>query len=308
MKFNEMQQAPEYIGRFPTLIQKQGGEILGLNKNRLYETPFFLMPNPPNNEVASAAARSSTEASMRLSGEGPMQLSLLGVNPNTPGGDGVLVRLYTRDGNQPVMLSNVPIHIATMFGRGGNMYRLPEALYVDEDRGLAVVFTNLDGGNAAATRICAVGAKYAKLQADPSLKRVKQRLKDSQFDSMPYWYGMDQVKAVQTAYQSTQYQVTIDGSHNFEIFQFSYSSTGTFSLDIVDLTKNESIIQAPRGTHYEIPNLLLCGNGKHPYRLSEPVIIFGGQRLLVSITDTSGSANTIYLTLGGRALKVRKWG
>lgn len=309
MKFNEMQQAPEYIGRFSTLIQMKGGRIMAVDKRRLDETPFFLMTNPPNNEVSYAAGRSSLETAMRLSGEGPMQLSMLGVYPTSVNSNLLsLVRLFTRDGNQPVMLMNSPLHISTLFGPGGSMYPLPEALYCDEDRALSVVFTNLDTESAANTRIVAVGAKYTKLQEDPSLVRVKERLKDSQFDSIPYWYGLDKTKASLSAFQSAQYQITIDGSHNFEIHQLSYFSNGTFSLDIVDLTKGESLIQAPRGTHYETPNLMLCGNGSYPYRLNEPVIVYGGQRLLVSLTDTSGAGNTVYLTLGGRALKIRKWG
>lgn len=302
MKLKELERASDDIGYFQTLVATKGGRILAVDKRRLEETPFFLLTNPPNNLVVAPAGASSTPVAMRLSGEGPMQMIMLGMHADPP----VLVRLYARDGNQPCLLMNNPIHSDTMAGPGGQMYPLPEALYTDEDRALAVVFSDITG-ESSNVRFTAVGAKYLQLQADPSTERVKQRLKDTQFLSMPYFYTFDKNKASLTAYQSTQFEITISNGHNFEIHQLSYTSDGEFSIDIIDLTKGESIIQAPRGTHYEIPNTLLLGTGSYPYRFHEPVLIFGGQRLLVNLTDLSGDTNEIYLTLGGRAIKIRNW-
>lgn len=306
MKFNELQRAPTYIGRFDTLINMKSGRVMALDKRRLDETPFFLLTNPPNNQITVPAGASSKEVAMRVSGEGPMQLIMIGGNTAVS----ALVRLYTRDGNQMALLMNNPIHSGTMMGSGGNMYPLVEALYVDEDRALSAVFSSLDPDNDVTFSFCAVGAKYTKLQDDPSLARVKKRLKDSQFESIPYWYTLDKNKATLTPYQSASYQITIDPGHNFEIHQIGcFSNSGNqFSIDIIDMTKGESIIQAPRGTHYEVNNLLLCGtNGGYPYKLNEPIIVFGGQRLLVNLTELGGEDNEIYVTLGGRALKVRQW-
>lgn len=314
----EFVRAQDKIGRFDTLVALKDGRIAAVEKRRLYEMPFFLCTNPPFNDVVSLQNASSDNVGMRVSGEGPVQLTQLGAvqdsdsnypAPNTGLGHGdVLVRLYMRDGVGQRQMSNVPLHIDTVFGPGGNMYPLPEGLYIDEDRAMSVVFTDLTGGSAGTrSRICAVGAKYSQLQQDPSLVRVKERLKSQEFLSTPQFYGINDGSATLTAYQTVQYVVEIAGDQNFEIHQLSKVSTGDFLINIVDMAKDESIINAPRNGNYPLPATLYFGDGGYPYRFHEPILTYGGQNLLVTLVDTSGSSNTIYLTLGGVALKVRQW-
>lgn len=301
----ELTRAQDKIGKFDTIIGLKDGRVAAVEKRRLYEYPFFLLTDQPNNDVASLANQTSGETAMRVSGEGPVQMTQLGaVRDGTHGA--VLVQMYMQDGSQRIQLSNVPLHIDTIFGVGGQMYPLPEGLYADEDRGLSVTFTDLTGGGTL-SRICAVGAKYTQLQNDPSLARVKKRLQASESLSTPQFYGINDGKAVLTAYQQLQFTILINAAQNFEIHQLSAVSTGSFLLNIVDMAKDESIINAPRNGNYPLPSSLFVGNGDYPYRFHEPVMAFGGQTLLVTLIDTSGSGNTIYLTLGGVALKVRQW-
>lgn len=301
----ELTRAQDKIGKWDTLISLKDGRVAAVEKRRLYEYPFFLCTDPPNNNVLSPAGQTSQETAMRVSGEGPVQMTQLGaVRDSTHGA--ALVQLYMHDGSQRVQMSNVPLHIDTLFGPGGQMYPLPEGLYTDEDRAFSVAFTDLTGGGTG-SRICCVGAKYTQLQADPSLARVKQRLKASEFLSTPQFYGVNDGKVILPKYTTAQYTIQITGGQNFEIHQLSAVSTGSFALNIVDMAKGESIINAPRNGNYALPSSLFVGNGSYPYRFHEPILTFGGQTILVTLTDTSGSDNTIYLTLGGVALKVRKW-
>jgi len=301
----ELVRAPENITRFNTLFARKNGSIAGINKKRQYETTFFLNTNPPNNNVAMLANKTSQSIAMRASGEGPMQLTQLGAVRDGSHG-ACLVRMYVRDGTGTIMLMNSPCHIDTMFGPGGQMYHLPEGLYLDEDRATSVMFTDLSGGDTNA-RIVGVGAKYTQIQNDPSLARIKERLRNYQFLSMPYFYTFDSGKRTLNALQALDAEIEISNAHNFEVHQLSFVSTGSFNIDIIDLTKGESIINGPANSHFPIPHLLLCGDGSYPYRFHEPVMVFGGQRLLIKLQDTSGAANDIYLTLGGRMIKIRMW-
>lgn len=301
----ELKRAQDHIGKFDTLISLKDGRIAAVEKRRLYESPFFLLTDPPNNDVVSPANATSPETAMRVAGEGPLQMTQLGAVRDSTHGV-ALVQLYMHDGSQRVQISNVPLHIDTIFGPGGQMYPLPEGLYSDEDRALSVTFTDLTG-NGTLSRICSVGAKYTQLQADPSLERVKKRLQASEFLSTLQFYGLNNGKASLTAFQQQQFTIHIDGGKNFEIHQLSAFSTGSFLMNIVDLAKGESIINAPRNGNYPLPASLFVGNGNYPYRFHEPIMVFGGQSLLVTLVDTSGSPNDVFLTLGGVALKVRKW-
>lgn len=309
MGAKELIRAPNNVGKFDTIYADKTGRVVAVNKRRLYEMPFFLGTNPPNTDVAiGGVGAASSNIAMRVSAEGPMQLLMLGAVRDATHA-ACLVRMYMRDGADVGMLMNVPMHIDNIFGHAGLMYPLPEGLYVDENRALSVTFQSLAGAVATAGRIVAVGAKYSQLQLDPQLQRVKERMNKSQFLSTPFFYGLDATQAALTAYATTQFEITISNAHNFEIHQLSYVSTGTFNIDIVDVTKGESIINAPRSAHYGVPSLLWFGNGSYPYRFHEPIMVFGGQRLLVTLTDTSGlkSGNTVYLALGGKAVKVRTW-
>lgn len=311
---DEFVKAQDNIGKFDTVFPLKDGRIAGINKKRLYEYPAFLGTNPPNMDVTVPLGASSVETPLRVSGEGPIQATLLGAVRDTTHG-AVTVRLFGRDGSQAFMCMNAPIHIDNMFGPGGNMYPLPEGLYLDETRAASVIFTDLTGAGTLA-RIVACGAKYTQLQGDPSLSRIKERLKDSQSLSIPYWYTLNDGPAVLTPLQTAQFVIEIFGDHNFDIHQFSAVSTGQFCINIVRLTNGESIINAPRGTNnlgagssitYPIPSVMLMGTNQYPYRLHEPALVFAGERLLVTLIDTSGSANTIYLALGGVGIKVRDW-
>lgn len=309
----ELTRAQDKIGKFDSLISLKDGRVAATEKRRLYEYPFFLLTDQQTtlvagqqpNDVASTANMTSLETALRVSGEGPVQMTQLGAVRDATHGE-VLVQLYMRDGASRTQISNVPLHIDTIFGQGGQMYPLPEGLYIDEDRALSVTFTNLTDDDTL-TRICCVGAKYTNLQADPSLSRVKERLKASEFLSTPQFYGVNDGNVMLTPYQTLQYTIQINDAQNFEIHQLSVVSTGDFLMNIVDMSKGESIINSPRNGNYPIPASLFVGNGSYPYRFHEPVLTFGGQSLLVTFVDTSGSDNTIYLTLGGVALKVRQW-
>lgn len=301
----ELTRAQDKIGKFDSLVSLADGRVAAAEKRRLYEFPFFLLTDQPNNDVASLTNQTSVETAMRISGEGPVQLTQMGAVRDATHG-AVLVQLYMRDGASRIQINNVPLHIDTIFGPGGQMYPLPEGLYGDENRALSVTFTDLTGAGTL-SRTCFVGAKYTKLQSDPSLMRVKERLEASEFLSTPQFYGINDGKAVLAAFQTLQFTIQIQDAQNFEIHQLSAVSTGDFLLNIVDMAKGESIINAPRNSNYPLPASLFVGTLGYPYRFHEPILTYGGQSLLVTLVDTSGGANTVYLTLGGVALKVRKW-
>lgn len=293
------------IGKFRTGISLSDGRVVGLNKRRLYETPFFLCTDQPANNVLVPASLVSAASGMRVSGEGPMQLTQMGAvrdDDHTP----VLVWLYIRDGSGSTKISNVPLHIDTIFGQNGKMYPLPEGLYIDETRSMVASFQNLSALDTHA-RICLVGAKYSQLQMDPSLARVKERLKTTQFLTTPQFYGLNDGTVTLTAYQTAQFGLEINSDANFELHQLSVSSTGTFLLNIEDPASDKSFINAPRNNNYPVPSTLIVGDGQYPYRFHEPPLIFAGQRLLITLVDTSGSSNTVYLTFAGVAIKVREW-
>jgi hypothetical protein len=384
MAVSEMVRGKERLQRLPTIFSRRDGTIVGVNKRRIYEAPFFLCTNPPYNDVTiGSAAQSSQAVGMHVSAEGPMQISKLGAVFDSQH-KSALVTMTMQDGQNTMQLSNAPIHNRTIFGPGGQMYPLRESLYLDENRGLGVVFfdkstavvvskardTNvvtltfsephafsigdnvvvalspadatMDGARAVTatptlnqitftangvdvvttttggtvtpaagftnkSRIVGAGAKYAKLQQDPTLARIKDRLREQQYLTHPYWYVMDNVVATLSALQYNSYDIVINAEHNFELHQISIYSTDRFNINVVETTNGESLVNAPSGTNYGVPDRLLCGDASYPFLLREPFMVFGTQRLQLQLWNTSQNVNSIYVTLGGVAVKVRDW-
>jgi hypothetical protein len=288
--------------RINTLIEAQDGSIIGIARDKQYEKPFSLLTNPPYNKVDMAASQPSTVVAMGVSGAGPLEISQLSCRRTAA----CLCQLIVEDGQTSRTLMNVQQHVDNIFGDAGRPYFLPETLMIDELRALNASFLDLSG-SANSIWVAAHAARYLQIQNDPRLSMMRRRMETRQYLSLPYFYGFDNTYAQLTASAAQDQVITIANDHHFEIHTIQAVATGPFTLNIVDVAQKESIISGPSGVDFEIDSGLICGTAQYPFKLHEPRMIFSGQKLVVSLTDLSGQANTIFLTLGGRAIATRMW-
>lgn len=284
------------------LISQPNGKITGVNARRLGHLPFMLLPNPPDNKIVVAANQAAAPILMSVSGDGPAQgVALMAVRDRA-----CKISLQVEDGQNTRALMNAPIHLDCIFGTGENLtfkpYRLPEALYLDEGRSIVVFLTNLTAVQANVY----LGMQCERMlnPVDPQLsaEEEKRRAAERTYRSLPYFYTVDGGVITLTASATAQKVVTIDQDNHFQLFQLSATSTGTFTIDILDATTGESIITAPQGRHYEIDSRMLFGTNQFPFRFHQPRMFRAGQKLIVNVTDTSVAGNDIYLAMGGRAI------
>jgi len=290
--------------KMPTLIEspRRDGSIVAVNRRRIAEQPYFLLTNVPNNSVPILANQSSTVQVMGVSGEGPAQIVSFGHEKTGT----ARVFLQIQDGRTQRGLMNGACHIDTIMGTGRQPYFLPEALYIDELRSLLVTFTDISAA-ANAVRFSALCTRFNTQQVDPTLERIRKRMEQRQYLSVPYWYTLDAGPVVVGAGLTVQQAITVGQDHHFQIMQMSAVSTGLFDINIVDSQRGESLISAPQDQNYAIGSELILGNANFPYKFHESRLVQTGQRLIVTLTDRSGAPNTVNLTLGGRAIAVRLW-
>jgi hypothetical protein len=170
-------------------------------------------------------------------------------------------------------------------------------LRVNQLQKLAFSLTNLETTEIE-VQICCLGRQLQKnIRSEREAKM--QRQGDVTF---PYFMTLDGGKAVVGANATAEIPLTVGTNLDFQMFQISGVSTSTYTLDIVDADTGESIIGAPADSNYGIANNLIVGSNVYPFRFSQPRMVKRGQRLIARIIDTSGSSNTIYLTIGGRAI------
>lgn len=291
------------MGKIQTMFSAPDGRVVAVNRKRLAEYPYFLLTNQPNNKVTVAARSPSQPISMTLGPDGPGQITALSAKRTDAD---MRVFLLLTDGRMQRGLMNSACHIDTIFGNGQLPYHLPEALYLPEGRALQAILTDFSG-SANDVYLTAITQRYTAEQADISLKAARERMKRREYLTTPYWYTPNAGKIALTANGTATVAIDIASAHHFQLFQMSVVSDGNFSINIVDNSRGESLIQAPQGKNYEIPSFLLFGTANLPFRFHEPRIFSAGQKIILKLTDLSGAANTVWPTFGGRAIATKMW-
>jgi len=291
------------INRFATLREppERDGRVLAVASQKSHERPFFLTGDQPDTSL-SVSADLSAQFTMTNSGDGPIEITRLAAHRT----GAMTVLLSLGSGRQPFSLMNAPVHIDTMMGSGANPYILPEALYLHAGHSLSAAFQDVSG-SANNVRLAFPSAKYTSVIYDPRLEEVKRRFQDKERMSMPFWYTFNQGAVTLSGDASSQVPIDINGGHHFLLTHISGTSTGRYSLNILDAYRNFSVIDAPEGTTYRIPDNLIVGDNNYPFRFEQGIFFEEGSRLIVDMLDTSGSSNTIYLTLGGIVLADKMW-
>lgn len=302
--------------RIPTIIEDAAktGRIIGVNRARLGEHPFFLLPNKvaATNSITVSANRSSVPSMMAVSEEGPMLIHALGHQKT----GAMTCMLQIMDGQTPTSLMNNAINVGCIFGNNGQPFYFPEALYLDQGRALAARFTDISGSTNA-IRPVAFGAKYTKVIYDPTLKLTRKRMQQRQFVACPYFYTIEPTNddgvpagASRVSANGTNNEVVnISQTHDFELFKMTFIATSSsFNINVVEAESGESIIDSPGDTNYAVSANIIMGNANFPFVFHEPRLFRGGSKLLVTLTDYSGSQNDIFICFSGRTILKRKWG
>jgi hypothetical protein len=96
-----------------------------------------------------------------------------------------------------------------------------------------------------------------------------------------------------SASQATQISIPIFSDSYFVIKKLTAVSTGTFTTQILNGSTGRVLMNAP------INNANLFGTVQLPNRLADPLVLPPSSNIVLSLTDTSASSNTIQITLNG---------
>lgn len=278
----------------PTLDIAPDGSVRAINRERLALRPFWLVTDRPNNSITLTPQQSSTIRLLSTNLDGPIDISSLAIQSTST----LLVhmKLFYADG-RTLSLSGSPLHSSTVFGTGAQPYKLPEALRVNQLQKLAVWLTNLSTENNT-VRLCVFGRQSQKNIISPKLSRLQRQGNVT----IPYFLTLDAGKVVLTALQTQEVAMTVPPMIDFQLFQISGTSTGTYAVNFLDADTGEPLISAPADKTYPIANNLIVGSNIYPFRLQVPRLFKRGQRIIARITDTSNAGNTVYLAAGGRGI------
>lgn len=207
---------------------------------------------------------------------------------------------------------NYPCHVRTIAGSGQLAARLTEDLFLPTRHQLSVAMTNISAGETA--QLYFMGKLYdtfsSNLQSHPAdhaamIALVNKHLERRKYVT-PYWLTpppTDGSLGVSVpANQTVNIEALVGDEGHFECthilraFTSGSQATGPFELELINPQTRQSIMNGKIHSYF-------IGDAFNPQPFPCPFIIPAGQLLRFRITDLSGSANTIYLTL--RGMKIR---
>lgn len=269
-------------------------------------TPYWLTTNQPDETISVAGLGISDILSFGVSGNATAE-AIAFAGDFTNASTDFLVMLMTNDGALDIPLCSNSVHAATIFGTNLNPYRLPESLYIDNERRLKVKLTNLSPLTNDA-RLAIRATRNAIVTVDPAADLAGLKLREKARLTFPFLYTFDDGKADLNAGQTADFAVTTDAEFDFQLYQISGVASGPYDIDVLDANTGESILNAMGDNHFQISDELVVGTAAFPFRLHQPRLYRAAQKMIVRLTNTHPDANTIYITFGGRKLAKRLWG
>lgn len=191
-------------------------------------------------------------------------------------------------------------HIRNIAGIAQNPFIFREPLIIPTYNQLKFEYYKITGG-AVNFRHYLHGWRYFDRSGANDLKKMKDIENRVQI-ATPYFLSPETGTnaapgAVVSGNATFMNSVKIGGGH-FQMLGMTYVSTGTFTLEIIDVETRRTIMNGAMSAAGSI------GTAKFPRLLDVPYTVPMGGQLRMTLVDTSGSSNTIYLCLFGRLIYV----
>lgn len=207
-------------------------------------------------------------------------------------------------------LMNFPIHIRTVMGTAQLPTILREPYYFTPNDQLAVYLNKISGSTSTArfymngTQYCAYSTSLlgrGNKAAEDVFKRIRQWRERSKY-VMPYWQSPNFLNTdgsgstTLSGNTTANFDSIIPEDSHFEAFTIMAVSTGNFGLQIAEVKTKRLLMNG------QITKTNAIGTNTYPTILPVPYLIPAGYRLRYTLTDLSGSTNTIWICMHGRRI------
>jgi hypothetical protein len=203
-------------------------------------------------------------------------------------------------------LQNRPVHSSLIVGSAQRPFQLPESYFFnvgDSQRNLRCRIRDISGAQNV-VRLSLHGRRFYHKDADPDV--AMEMRKFFQSGEKPYSYFLVPLESdpvtgappVLPANGTLTLSMQSDAGADTELVKWMSISTGAFSVNIFDRSKNKFLMND------FIPNNDIFGNAEFPFILADSFLLERQKYLLFYLKDLSGSANTVYLAAAGRRLQL----
>ncbi len=237
----------------------------------------------------------------------PLQINQIvqtGATQATP-----LFTVFMADMGDQRQYMNYPIHADTFAGSGQLSARLTEDLFLPTRHQLMLTFTSLNTEAPQNVQLYLLGKLFdtfsSNMQTYPQDKANMMALINRALERRkyvtPYWLTTEGGVVNVPANQTVEIDTMVGDEGHFECTHILRKINGSdtnnpFELEIINPQTRQSFMNGR--IHSQ-----MIGNALNPQPFPAPFIAPAGQLIRFRITDLSGSANSVYLTL--RGMKIR---
>ena len=301
----------------PALIwSKELGKVV-VNPLKKWVRPYTLVTDPASIVIAPGGI--SEPIPMVIDGKGHFEI--FDAFYSSSSASGFTVTLFDADSFGPSarpILMNREIHVSAIASGGGvtlpisgafsagtsgagRPYRWAETFWMDvskEKKGAMVVaiFRNLDTVNSNTVRFSLHGRRWYYVQAEYAVACRMEEIFRGRPRTVPFFWTTDEIVSLAASQGETDFQIRMGDDGWSELHKLSAVSTGLFNVSLEEQDSGQALmLQA-------IESDLVFGTGELPFILAESSLYEPNMRLTAELTETSGSPNTIWLTLAGRKI------
>ncbi len=205
---------------------------------------------------------------------------------------------------------NFPVHVDTIAGTGQLSARLTEDLFLPTRHQLMVTFQRI-ADNDNNRQLYFIGKYFdtwsSNLQGHPKdhtdmIAMVNRALERRKYVT-PYWLTTENGVVNVPANQTVEIDTLVGDEGHLEVTHIlrafsDYSDTTLhpFEVELINPQTRQTLMNGKIHSQF-------IGNAQNPQPFPCPFIIPAGQILRFRITDLSGSANAVYLTLRGMRIR-----
>lgn len=205
-------------------------------------------------------------------------------------------------------LQNRPVHSSLIVGSAQRPFLLPESYFFnvgDSQRVMRCEIKDISGSTNT-IRLALHGRRFYHKDADPDVALEMQKVFGSGEKTYSYFLVPQEYDPVTgappviAANGQRTFTMQSDAGADTELVKLMAVSTGDFSVNIFDRSKNKYIMNDV------VVNGNAFGNAEFPFILADSYLLERQKYLLFYLKDLSGAQNTVYLAAAGRRLQLIK--
>lgn len=282
--------------------RNQAGQMVKgvvINPIKNYVRNYWIAPDPVSVTLAPQGTPGDTEElSFNVDSQGHFDWAYI-----VGSSDGIYSLEWFDSGTQR-RLQNQPVVSSTIVGIGARPFRLPEPYFLnvgESSREVVCKIRNLTAANNE-VRLTIYGRRFYHREAPPDIaldiaKKFVHVWRTFSYFLVAKETASDGSITPVGAGLSETFTFQSDSNADTDIMKLMVSSTGTFNFTLRERATNRLLMNDV------ITSTSGFGNAEFPFLLADTYLLERQKELLLEVTDTSGSPNTIFVTMAGRRLQ-----